>query len=199
MSGPRHSEVVARRRPDSPPRNPLERWQTVLAAVVAALGAVVAAVIAATGGDGGEQGDSSASRSASASTSAEGRPSVTISGFDLLPADPGETVMRFFGTATGVARSVDIYVIGRPEAGAGASAWFPAGPADRPTDDSWRVDFEVPPDAPRPLRFLAVIPDINCWPPGDACAVPPSPEEVRQILAAEGPVGEVASAPLSAP
>jgi hypothetical protein len=195
---------VARRRPTPRSHHPLERWQTVLAAVVAALGAVTAAVIAVAAGS-GDDGRESATASPSASASVQERGTVTIVGIDLLSADPARTVMRLYGTASGVRLAEHIYVVARPEAGGAPSrtptattssdhsVWLAAGPADRPTEDSWTVDFAVPADASRPLRFEAVVPRISCWPPEHACAEPPGPEAVRRILEEEGPVGGIRS------
>ena len=121
---------------------------------------------------------------------------MTISGFDLLAEDPGATVLRFFGEASGIVPSADIYVVTRR-----TSAPPERGPQPRPLGPrppAWTVDLEVPRDAPRPLRFLAVVPQVGC-PPDLACADPPGAEAVREELESVGPVGRVRSEEVLAP
>jgi len=135
-----------------------ERWQTLLAAVVTAVAAIIAAIVTGLSTSGDESKDEGPAADASP---------VAIDTVTEVASGPDFTTMRISGTASGVSERDVIFVVARPSDApelrtspipdGEPARWLASDPADRPTEETWTADLQVPADTDRPLSYSAVV------------------------------------------
>jgi hypothetical protein len=129
-----------------------------LAAVVTAVAAIIAAIVTGIVTSGDESKDEG--------PAADARP-VAIDIVTEVASDPDSTTMRISGTANDVSERDVIFVVARPSEAPEPTTspvpdeeparWLASDPADRPTEETWTADLQVPADTDRPLSYSAVV------------------------------------------
>jgi hypothetical protein len=181
---------------DGGPR--LERWQTLLAAVVAGAATIVVAVISLMGGNGSDGGSPS---SPSQSQTSQSQPlSLSFTSWTEKPATPlpGKQYIflgRVFGLPSGWAVFVVVAAPGpQPDASGtlGPAEWLVSPPATVADDGHWSVHWLIK-EPPTQAQWIAVVHE-SC-PPDSVCA----PQGAQSELQLSGPNASGVRATAAAP